>query len=441
MKVTTGCFNWSHPSIPHSSSSSSSKRRRFTDVSFVCRQSSVFGTKLNRSRSCETLISSNTKKRSIKRILSSTFDSHYSSNEYSPDIHELHELTVRFQLSDDDVTNHEDDVIDLHNSDQFATSYANWFGDMLPTSVEWKAKSVGLPFSLRIIQRKKQLEEGLREVGEYAYCSMKKAFSSMVFIIRELQSYTLQMREVLFVEDLQGILMRVHKEMNASFVWLFQQVFSHTPNLMVCVMILLANYSVYAMSNHVGVAVLLPSPTVETTVSIVGEQMDVKFDSLTVKTCSITLGGKTTSIGGINGGGGKYRPVSSGTDGDGKYDQQNEHQTVVPDGASSSTLNPASTSEESVSGEVSEAEELGLWNSIVAEAETMQGMTGVGDLDSETMRRFVSPVTVKLEEEIDTGVYLKREFIYQMGLLEEPDNPLLLANYAQFLYLFYHDHK
>ncbi|KAI7726593.1 hypothetical protein M8C21_025167, partial [Ambrosia artemisiifolia] len=449
MKVTTGCFNWSHPSIPHSSSSSSSKRRSFTDVSFVCRQSSIFGTKLNRSHSYETLISSNTNKCSIKRILSSTFDSHYSSNEYPPDIHdELHELTVRFQLSDDDVTNSDDDVtnsdddvIELHNSDQFVTSYANWFGDMMPASVEWKAKSLGLPFSLRMIQKKKQLEEGLREVGEYAYCSMKKAFSSMVFIIRELQSYTLQMREVLFVEDLQGILMRVQKEMNASFVWLFQQVFSHTPNLMVCVMILLANYSVYAMSNQVGVAVLLPSPTVETTVSIVGEQMDVKFDSLTVKTCSITLGGKTTSIGGINSGGGKYGPVSGGTDGDGKYDQQNEHQTIVPDGGSSSTLNPASTSEESVSGEVSEAEELGLWNSIVAEAETMQGMTGVDGLDSETMRRFVSPVTVKLEDEADTEVYLKREFIYQMGLLEEPDNPLMLANYAQFLYLFYHDHK
>ncbi|KAB2606150.1 hypothetical protein D8674_008019 [Pyrus ussuriensis x Pyrus communis] len=47
----------------------------------------------------------------------------------------------------------------------------------------------------------------------------------MVFIIRELHSYTLQMREILFFEDLQGILSRVQKEMQASFVWLFQQVF------------------------------------------------------------------------------------------------------------------------------------------------------------------------------------------------------------------------
>ncbi|KAL9992990.1 hypothetical protein Hdeb2414_s0023g00624011 [Helianthus debilis subsp. tardiflorus] len=67
----------------------------------------------------------------------------------------------------------------------------------------------------------------------------------MVFIIRELQSYTLQMRELLYYEDLQHILVRVQKEMNASFVWLFQQVFSQTPTLMVYVMILLANYSVH----------------------------------------------------------------------------------------------------------------------------------------------------------------------------------------------------
>ena len=40
----------------------------------------------------------------------------------------------------------------------------------------------------------------------------------MVFIIRELHSYTLQMRELLFYEDLQCILARVQKEMHASFV-------------------------------------------------------------------------------------------------------------------------------------------------------------------------------------------------------------------------------
>ncbi|KAF5821652.1 putative tetratricopeptide-like helical domain superfamily [Helianthus annuus] len=440
VKVATGCcLNWSQPSISHSPSSS--KRRSLTDFSLVCRyvhpssSSSSFGAKLNRSRSCETFISSKPQKSSIKRIVSATFDSHYSGEEFkfSPDIHDF---TVRFQLSDDDVTDSDDDVTKKPDSGQLSGGVSKWFGDMIPASIERKANSVDLPFSLRIIQKKKQWEEGFREAGEFAYCSMKKAFSSMVFIIRELQSYTLQMREVLFVEDLQEILMRVQKEMNASFVWLFQQVFSHTPNLMVCVMILLANYSVYSMSNQVGVVGSLPSATVET-VSTVADQTNSEFDSSTVKTYSVTPGGKTTSIGGINGGGGKFRPATSGTDGDGRFDQQNEHQTIVPDGPSSSTLNPTSTSEELVSGE---AEELVLWKSIEAEAEKMREVSKVAGLDSETMRRFVSPVNVKMEEEVDTGVYLKTELVYQMGLLEEPDNPLLLANYAQFLYLFYHDH-
>ncbi|KAK9057569.1 hypothetical protein SSX86_022405 [Deinandra increscens subsp. villosa] len=435
VKVATGCLNWSQPSISHSSSystlpsaisSPSAKRRSLADVSFVCRyvhRKSVFGKKLNRSRSCETLKVPKGRK-SIKRIVSANFDLEYSDEEFAK---EIHELAVRFQPSD------EDDTDSVENQDESVT---NWSGDMIPASIERKANSMEMPFSLRIIQKKKQWEEGFIEAGEFAYCSMKKAFSSMVFIIRELQSYTLQMREVLFFEDLQGILIRVQKEMNASFVWLFQQVFSHTPNLMVCVMILLANYSVYSMSNHVALAAALPPPptvefesvsTVDLTNLNTNTNTNTKFDSSTVETYSVNSGEKTTSIGGINGGGGKFRPVSSGTDGDGKFD----------DGALSSTVNPTGGEKESVS----EVEEWGLWKSVVAEAEEMQEVAGGGGVDRETMGRFVAPVTVKLEEEVDRGDYLKTELVYQTGLSVEPDNPLLLANYAQFLYLFLRDHK
>ncbi|EPS63918.1 hypothetical protein M569_10865, partial [Genlisea aurea] len=84
--------------------------------------------------------------------------------------------------------------------------------------------------------------------GETAYCSVKRAFSSMVFIIRELHRFTIEMREILFYEDLQGILANVQKEIHASFVWLFQKVFSHTPTLMVYVMILLANYGAHSIA-------------------------------------------------------------------------------------------------------------------------------------------------------------------------------------------------
>ncbi|KAJ6716031.1 hypothetical protein OIU74_008715 [Salix koriyanagi] len=45
--------------------------------------------------------------------------------------------------------------------------------------------------------------------------------------------------------------------------------------------------------------------------------------------------GKTASVGGNNGGGGKVRPLASGTEGDGWIStQSNQIRTIVPDGAS-----------------------------------------------------------------------------------------------------------
>ncbi|KVI11893.1 Tetratricopeptide-like helical [Cynara cardunculus var. scolymus] len=411
MKMADRCLNWSQHSIPQSPSSSSSlqtlasaisspsaKRRSLTHLALAYRyvhRSAIFGTELNRSVSSR-------KQKPIKSAVTGSLDAEFSDEEFSKKIQEL--------------------ALRLGSESEIQDPFAGlkmeppeWPGDMIPASIERKANSVELPFSLRIIKRKKQWQEGLREAGGSAYCSVKKAFSSMVFIIRELQSYTLQMRELLYYEDLQEILVRVQKEMNASFVWLFQQVFSQTPTLMVYVMILLANYSVYSISNNVAIAGAPPPATVES----MEHHSHTKFDSSSIKTFSA---GKTTSIGGNNGGGGKFRAVASGTDGDGRFDG-----SVT---SSSSIVNPTRTSEESVSGQESQKEEWESWNAIVDEADRMQGVIGDGGLDHETMKRFVSPVTVKLVEE-DTEDHFRTELLYQTGLSQEPDNPLLLANYAQ----------
>jgi hypothetical protein len=88
--------------------------------------------------------------------------------------------------------------------------------------------------------------------------------------------------------------------------------------------------------------------------------------------------------------------------------------------------------------EMSEEEEMNLWKSMVEEASKMQAeMRGVA-LDHETMQRFVSPVTVKPESD-DYEDFFKTDLSYQMGLYQDPNNPLLLANYAQFLHLVAHD--
>ncbi|XP_023745010.1 uncharacterized protein LOC111893175 [Lactuca sativa] len=442
------CLSLSQHSVPQSPSSSSSpssslqtlasaisspsaKRRCLTHRALAYRyvhRSAIFGTKLKRSDPSR-------EPQLIQRAVSASLDAEFSDEEFSK---KIRELALQFQVSDEFGNKEKYDglALELELASESQSPFAglkmevpDWPGDMIPASIERKANSVELPFSLRIIKRKKQWQEGIRDAGESAYCSVKKAFSSMVFIIRELQSYTLQMRELLYYEDLQGILVRVQQEMNASFVWLFQQVFSQTPTLMVYVMILLANYSVYSMSNNIALAAPPPPATVE---SITEHQSETKFDSSSVKTFSVNSGGKTTSIGGNNGGGGKFRAVASGTDGDGRFDG-----SIT---SSSSIVNPTRTSEESVSGQASKDNEWESWNSIVDEADRMQGVIGDnGDLDHETMKRFVSPVTVKIEEE-DTEDHSKTELLYQTGLSQEPDNPLLLANYAQFLYLVTRDY-
>ncbi|KAJ6299544.1 hypothetical protein OIU76_020500 [Salix suchowensis] len=500
--ATTTCFQWSQPIIHHSPSSSqtlpsavaslSSKRpRRFDRAGgemLVCRyvqrldrwafSGSPLTTKLRRASSCEF---QKPRGQAITRASSASFDA-FSDEEFSK---KMQELALRFQLSVDDddsgdAVDSESEILSdsgdnlgsingggiyykgssdgssnlVQDKRQFPLDLSvrpqwpeiqqeppDWSGrdDIIPASIERKASSVDLPLSLRIIKRKMQWQEGFREAGESAYCSVKKAFSSMVFIIRELHSHSLQMREFLFTEDLQDILARVQQEMHASFVWLFQQVFSQTPTLMVYVMILLANFTVYSMANNTAIAAPPNTGSYAATtesVSVVQnlDQNNQKFDSSSVKTFSVpSASGKTASIGGSNGGGGKVRPVASGTEGDGLFDQSNQFRTRVPDGASQISSLGSSIEAESVSEQVSGEEELSLWNSIVDEASKMQSSLRDLSLDQGTTHRFVSPISAKIEAD-DYEDYFRTDLLYQTGLSQDPNNPLLLANYAQFLY-------
>lgn len=174
----------------------------------------------------------------------------------------MQELSLKFQVSNEE----DSDIFGSHDFTVMDTMKPPWHETVQMSTIERKANSVELPLSLRIIKRKLKMEEEeevIKQVGESS--AMNRAFSSMVFMIRELQSFTLHMRELLLFEDLQGVLLRVRKEMHASFVWLFQQVFSTTPTLMVSVMILLANFTVYSIgTNSALAAVSLSFDTTET---------------------------------------------------------------------------------------------------------------------------------------------------------------------------------
>ncbi|PPR89331.1 hypothetical protein GOBAR_AA31355 [Gossypium barbadense] len=115
-------------------------------------------------------------------------------------------------------------------------------------TIEQKANNVGISHSLRFIKRKQQGKLGsfVDNASEFAHSSVKNAISSLVLIIREIQNYTLMIRDS--SEDLVVVLSKIQKDMTLTFVWLFQQVFSETPILMVYVMLLLANFSVQSMA-------------------------------------------------------------------------------------------------------------------------------------------------------------------------------------------------
>ncbi|KAJ6311871.1 hypothetical protein OIU77_013595 [Salix suchowensis] len=78
--------------------------------------------------------------------------------------------------------------------------------------IELRAKSVDIPLSLRMIKRKLKWQKGFAVVRNSAYCSVNRAFASMVLIIQELQSHALYIRESRRGEDLERILEKVHSE-------------------------------------------------------------------------------------------------------------------------------------------------------------------------------------------------------------------------------------
>ncbi|KAL5101894.1 hypothetical protein RYX36_006221 [Vicia faba] len=123
--------------------------------------------------------------------------------------------------------------------------------EILRLSFERRVKSVGIPLSIRMIKKKLQLEQGFKdESSELNNCSVKKSFGALLFILHELQNHALQTRESLCGEDLKSVMVKLNREMDDSFVWLFQQVFSETPSLMVDVMVFLSNFSVFSMYNN-----------------------------------------------------------------------------------------------------------------------------------------------------------------------------------------------
>lgn len=304
--------------------------------------------------------------------------------------------------------------------------------DIVRVNIEQKANCIGIPLSLRMLKRKQKWQEGFGDAGDFAYCSVKKAFSSLVFIIRELQSYALHIREGLYSEDLKEIISKMQREMNSSFVWLFQQVFSRTPTLMVYVMILLANFTVHSMSSSnvvVGATPLsLLSETLTETLSLTEEKNEEQSEINSSRIKKLLFSTSDVS----NDGDGT---IMRGSSLYGELSRSSSPSIQFP------SFIPNDTSDvSSVKNYQMTKEEVDLWNSIVEEASWMKEESGYRILDHLTTKHFVIPVTVKLQPD-DYVDYFRTDLLYQMGVAEEPNNSLLLSNYAQFLHLVARDYE
>ncbi|KAM0845022.1 hypothetical protein ACQ4PT_056663 [Festuca glaucescens] len=318
-----------------------------------------------------------------------------------------------------------------------------------PPSLERSASSVGLPLSLRMLKRKKQQQvapqsrwdERLLDLGS-AGESVGRAFSSMVLIVRELQSFALQqMQESALCGDdlrLQAVLARARGETHDSFVWLFQHIFAGTPALMLSLMLLLADFTVHSMSHSLATAgAVPPNPPAAAAASVVdAEPSNPRFDAASVKTFSV---GRTASVGGGSGGSGDARPVA-GAPGDDRWDDESRYSLtrVAPQ-----QLAPlAGTGAEKVllPGAATEDEQA-VWERMVAEASRLQANARAEELaDPEVLGNLVAPVVAEVETE-DVAEYARTEQRYELAVAEEPNNSLILANFAQFLYLTRNDHK
>ncbi|XP_051207197.1 uncharacterized protein [Lolium perenne] len=303
-----------------------------------------------------------------------------------------------------------------------------------PPILERSAGGVGLPLSLRMLKRKKQQQQVppqsrwdehlLGSAGE----SVGRAFSSMVLIVRELQSFALRQMQQGDDLRLQAVLARARGETHDSFVWLFQHIFAGTPALMLSLMLLLADFTVHSMSHTLADAVPPSPPSAASVVD--AEPSNTRFDAGAVKTFSV---GRTASVGGGSGGGGDARPVA-GAPGD-------DHESRYSLGRVAPQQLAGTGAEKVLLPDAAAEDEQAVWERMVAEASRLQASARAEELsDPEVLGNLVAPVVVEVETG-DVAEYARTEQWYELAVAEEPGNSLILANFAQFLYLTRNDHK
>lgn len=303
------------------------------------------------------------------------------------------------------------------------------------TLMEWSPKISG------DLQCRGQGDEELAQASHLSLCqardgrendgwndSIIPAFSSMILMLKTLQTHALQMRSMLYYEDFESVADVVHRETQASFLWLFQQVFSRTPGLMVSVMLLFANFTLFSTA---------------TRASEVEREPVRQLSAATASSARRRLVFPS----------GSFEEMSRGPCHDteppfGRF--QSHGASCSGDNESTPVLEPESvrecarcTEEDTLSAREADGAQERLAELLNAAVQDMQ--IGKGrpivhlKLNQEVIRRLVAPVSVQIEED-DYVCYDRTELEYQKAISEDRHNSMLLSNYAQFLYIVRRDH-
>ncbi|CAA7399081.1 unnamed protein product [Spirodela intermedia] len=114
--------------------------------------------------------------------------------------------------------------------------------------------AAGVPLSLRMVQMKNRLAVAApprwseRSQPAAAEDPAGRAVSALVYMIGELQRSVLAGRDGGAVDE--SVLDRVSRDRRDSFVWLFRRVFFSSPNLVVSLLVLLANYVAFSAESN-----------------------------------------------------------------------------------------------------------------------------------------------------------------------------------------------
>ena len=271
------------------------------------------------------------------------------------------------------------------------------------------AKDVGglklstLPHSLKC---RKNKEQNVRS------CAVSNAFSALVFIMKTMHGHALKMQE----DQVMKLVMPMQRDMELSFAWLFQQVFATTPEYMLSIMVLLAEFTVHSLGEDLALASAL---------AMANSKKNSNSRRL-------------------------FRPAKEDVSAGLVKELNRRHKAAL----SAKHEGIAETHCEPLADELANAvfptgrkifpEEEKILHALMAEAmEEMKKNSGwepPPEVDKEALNKLVAPVQVTLSSD-NYPCYDRTDLEYQHTISSQPTNVMLLSNYAQFLYVIRHDNN